>query len=144
MSGERPDFQQPIGITSQSGGVASAEEFAAQSDNIGVNVDRRFLGAGNGAIISRTPNISSGVLVIQQVFFSASTATPAEVSLRLETRRSTFTGTDAQLFTDASQAPVTAGPGFFVPANGTYFIVTDNDSSSTVRTDLAVVLRRVQ
>jgi len=144
MSGERPDFQQPTGITSQLGGVASAEEFAAQTDNIGVNTDRRTVGAGNGVTFVQTPNISSGAVVIQQVFFQASTATPSQVVLQVRTTRNTFTGTDAKLFTDASQTPVTAGPGFFLPANRANIIQITNNTSNSVRTDLAVVLRRVQ
>jgi len=144
MSGERPDFQQPTGITSQRGGVASAEEFAAQSDDIGVNVDRRFIAAGNGVNFLLDPNISSGGVVIQQVFFQASTATPSEVVLQVRTTRNTFTGTDAKLFTDASQTPVTAGPGFFLPAGILYLIQITNNTGSGVGTDLAVVLRRVQ
>ncbi len=144
MSGERPDFQQPTGITSQRGGVASAEEFAAQSDDIGVNVDRRFIGAGNSVTFTLDPNTSSAAVVIQRVFFQATTASPSEVFLQVDTNRQTFTGTVAELFTDASQTPVTVGPGFFLPAGNLYLIQIINDTGSGVSTDLAVVLRRVE
>jgi len=142
MSGERPDFQQPTGITSQLGGVASAEEFAAQSDDIGVNSTRRIVGSGGIQAFTFDPNVSSGAVVIQRVFFQADTSSPSQVALELTTNRSTFTGTDAKLFIDASQAPVSVGPGFFLNAGQTYEITIDNGLGTGVVIELSVVLRR--
>jgi hypothetical protein len=144
MSGERPDFQQPTGITSQAGGVASAEEFAAQSDDIGVNTDTRFVSGSSGTAFLLDPNVSSGAVVIQRVFFQAATPSPSEIELQVTTTRTTFTGSDAELFTDASQTPVTVGPGYFLNAGQQYLIDINNNTSSSVVTKLAVVLRRVQ
>jgi hypothetical protein len=144
MSGERPDFQQPTGITSQRGGVASAEEFAAQSDDIGVNVDRRFIAAGNNATFLLDPNLPNSASVVQRVFFQTDSSSPSEVTLQLTTNRNTFTGDDAELFTDASQTPVTVGPGYFITPSTLYLIRIFNNTGSGVNTDLAVVLRRVQ
>lgn len=144
MSGERPDFQQPTGITSQLGGVASAEEFAAQSDDIGVNVDLRTIGAGNSATTLLDPNLPNSPAVIQRVFLRTDSASPAQVTLQVRTNRNTFTGTDAKLFSTAAQAPVAAGPGFFVAPGFLYAVGINNNTSSSVRTNLAVVLRRVE
>jgi len=46
MSGERPDFHQPIGIASQAFGVATEAEATADSNAVGTNIDRRTLAAG--------------------------------------------------------------------------------------------------
>jgi len=143
MSGERPDFQQPTGITSQQGGVASAEEFAAQSDDVGVNVDIRTLAAGNSVFVNVSPNSPDAPVVIQRVVSLAENVPPSEVSIELFVGSSTFTGTIVQFFFAASQTPISFSPGVFLVAGQGYSIRINNNGSSSATISTTVVLRRV-
>jgi len=144
MSGERPDFQQPTGITSQRGGVASAEEFAAQSDDIGVNKISRIIGAGNDILVSFSPGGNSVAVVIQRVFLTAEISNPSLVTLNLNTGVTTFTGETAEFQTTARQTPVSLSPGVFLAPTDNYFIRITNTSRSSAAVEATVVLRRVQ
>jgi hypothetical protein len=143
MSGERPDFQQPTGITSQRGGVASAEEFAAQSEDVGVNVDIRTLAAGNSVFVNVSPNSPDAPVVIQRVVSEAEGVPPSEVSLSVVAGIQTFTGDILEFNFAASQTPISFSPGVFLVAGQGYSLDIANNGSSSATISTTVVLRRV-
>jgi hypothetical protein len=144
MSGERPDFQQPTGITSQAFGVATEAEATADSNAVGTNIDRRTLAAGGSAFFTLDPNQPNTAVVLERGYVSSDSSTPSQIRITLISQTTGITGNNIEVRFTEAQAPVTLRPGFFVAPGNTYLISVANDTNSSARIETQIALRVVQ
>jgi len=144
MSGERPDFHQPIGIASQAFGVATEAEATADSNAVGTNSDRRTLAAGGSALFTLDPNQPNTAVVLERGYVSSDSSTPSQIRITLLSRTTGITGSNLEVRFTEAQAPVTIRPGFFVAPGATYTISVVNDTSATAQIETQIALRVVQ